>query len=517
MAIPQPLLVRLLTIPNLPAIVPRLQPEVLHRVIQACGLEDCAELVALATPAQLGRVLDADVWRVRGRGGGERFDADRFGVWIDVMMQAGAEIAAEKLAGLDIDLVVEGLAGHAAVFDQAAVSGYTALDGEHVPAREWQHERAVEIGGYRIEATRTSSWESIVELLAFLGAERTALFHRVMRGCVALSNGKREQDGFHDLLQDAEQHLFDLGAEREARREQQGYVGQAQAQAFLRSARHVSLGSALPPDSPDARAYFRAIHELEAAPADDAAQEGSSHVADAAEPAEDVDVAAFVDVLRDAAVLAPQPRALLGAGDGEASRLGWIEAHAERHPEAARELAYLANIVIAGCTIQGRAFTIREAADAAAAICNLGLENWPPVWAAAGLVAAFQVGWTLLHRNVCLQAANALVESLERIDGLDRETWLQVETLRRVLAHHAADGEPWRTGDTLDVLVALDAVSWVALRALLEECPVLHAAVTAARAGVRRVDPAQFEFISCNSEIDAVRVFLNSLPERLSP
>jgi hypothetical protein len=30
------------------------------------------------------------------------------------------------------------------------------------------------------------------------------------------------------------------------------------------------------------------------------------------------------------------------------------------------------------------------------------------------------------------------------------------------------------------------------------------------------VDPAQFEFISCNSEIEAVRAFLGSLPERLS-
>jgi hypothetical protein len=516
MAIPQSLLVRLLTTPNLPAIVPRLQPEVLHRVIQTCGLEDCAELVALATPGQIGHVLDADVWRVHGRGRGETFDAERFGLWIDVIMQAGAAAAAQKLAGLDIDLVVEGLAHHAAVFDYAATAGYTTLDGEQVPARERPDVRAVEIGGYHIEAKRFSSWDSIVELLAFLDAEQGAYFHRVMRACVALSSGARERDGFHDLLQDTEQHLFDLGAVREERRAQQGYVAHAEAHAFLRSARDTPLSASDPPESPAARAYFRDMRESESRSAADAQPDISAPPPDQTQ-SEEREVAAFVDVLRDAGVLSAAPRALLGAGDKDGSRLEWLEAHAEQFPEAASELAYLANIVIAGCAIQGRAFTIREAADAAAATCNLGLENWPARWSSRDLVAAFQAGWTLLHRDVCIHAAKTLVESLATIDGLDRETWLQVDALRRALAGHLADGEPWRIGDALDVLVALDAPSWAAMRALLDECPALHAAVTTAGAGVRRVDPAQFAFISNNREIAAVRAFLGSLPSRLSP
>jgi hypothetical protein len=44
------LLGRILDTPHLAHIVPRLQPEVLHRVIQSCGLEDCGELVALGQP-----------------------------------------------------------------------------------------------------------------------------------------------------------------------------------------------------------------------------------------------------------------------------------------------------------------------------------------------------------------------------------------------------------------------------------------------------------------------------------
>jgi hypothetical protein len=213
MAKPPSLLDRLLKTPDLAKIVPRLQPEVLHRVIQACGLEDCAEFVALATPAQPARILDLDIWRLRTPGADEEFDADRFGVWIAVLMQSGAAVAAEKLIGLDIELVIAGFACHTAVFDHAAISSYTTLDGRRVPGRAMIRGPVSEIGGYVIEARRTSAWEAIVDLLAFLEAEHGEYFHRVMRGCVRLSNGPREEDGFHDLLEDDEQHMFDLACD----------------------------------------------------------------------------------------------------------------------------------------------------------------------------------------------------------------------------------------------------------------------------------------------------------------
>ena len=53
------LLERLLDTPNLPQVVRSLDPEILHRLVRVVGLEDCGELVSLATPAQLMRVFDA--------------------------------------------------------------------------------------------------------------------------------------------------------------------------------------------------------------------------------------------------------------------------------------------------------------------------------------------------------------------------------------------------------------------------------------------------------------------------
>ena len=94
-----PLLVdRLLKTPHLEKIVPHLQPEVLHRVIQACTLEDCAGLIAMATPAQISRVLDLDLWRVRGRGTDEQLDAARFGTWLEVLMESARSEQAGKTA-----------------------------------------------------------------------------------------------------------------------------------------------------------------------------------------------------------------------------------------------------------------------------------------------------------------------------------------------------------------------------------------------------------------------------------
>src|SRR4030095_7669476 len=185
---PRPLLERLLNAPDLATIVPQLQPEILHRVIQICGLEDCAEFVALTTPEQLTRVLDVDIWRARP-GADDELDVDRFGVWLEVLMQSRGSVAAQKLAGLDIELVTAGFARHPSVFDRAAVSSYTTLDGELVQGRVLNREPVLEIGGYVVEARQTSAWDTIADLLAFLSLEHPQYFHRLMRGCVRLSNG----------------------------------------------------------------------------------------------------------------------------------------------------------------------------------------------------------------------------------------------------------------------------------------------------------------------------------------
>jgi hypothetical protein len=519
MATSRPLLDRLLNTPDLAKVVPRLPPDVLHRVIQICGLEDAAEFVALATPAQLSRILDVDVWHVRTAGADEQFDVDRFGVWLEVLMQSGAGVAAEKLIGLDLELVVAGFSRHTAVFDHAAVSSFTTLDGEQVPGRVSNRAPTAEIGGYVIEARRTSAWETIVDLLASLQAEHPEYFHRLMRSCVRLSNGAREVDGFHTLLEDSEQGMFDLATDREARREHQGYVTPAQARAFMQEARHVQLENARPPDSPLARAYFRGLEPAPGAHDDsldrptgllwDSPPTDSAHLAPAA-------MAEVVEVLREAGVVAEEPRGLLRSAEDEASRLALIEEYVASHPASMEELAYLANAIIAGCSIQARLFAPQEASNAAMAICNLGLEAWPRHWNDCDLVAAFQVGWTVLHRDVSMYIAERLIVVLAEIQCNDRDIHMRLQGLRRELVQCVRDGSPWRARNALDVIVMLDAPSWAALVALTDECPVLHAAIRATRDRAHSIKPSDYEFISQHGQIILVREFMESLATRLS-
>ena len=520
MATSGPLLNRLLKTPDLVRVIPRLPPEVLHRVIQICGLEDSAEFVALATPAQLSRILDVDLWHVRTPGADEQFDVDRFGTWLDVLLQSGAAVAAEKLIGLDIDLVVAGFSRHTAVFDHATVSSFTTSDGEQVPGRVSNREATAEIGEYVIEARRTSAWETIVDLLAFLQTEHPEYFQRLMRSCVRLSNGPREADGFHALLEDSEQDMFDLACDRDARREQQGYVTPAQARAFVQAARHVRLEDARPPHSPLARAYFR---ELEPTPGahDDALGRPSSplsetqpddslHIAPAA-------MAEVVEVLREAGVLVEEPRRLLRSAGDEPSRLALVHDFVASHPASMEELAYLANAIIAGCSIQARPFAPQEASTAAVAICNLGLEAWPRHWTDCDLVAAFQVGWTVLHRDVSMYAAERLIAVIAGIRCNDRDIQMRLQGLRRELVQSVRDATPWRARNALDVIVMLDAPCWAALVALTDECPVLHAAIRASRDRSRSIDPSDYEFISQHSQITIVREFMDFAGNEADP
>ena len=114
------LLDRLLDTPQLARVVPQLPADVLHRVVQHCGLEACGELLVLATPRQLTAVCNLDLWGARRPGLEEAFDAERFGLWLEVLVECGVSVAAHTVAQMDPDLVVFGMAQHVRVSDQAA-------------------------------------------------------------------------------------------------------------------------------------------------------------------------------------------------------------------------------------------------------------------------------------------------------------------------------------------------------------------------------------------------------------
>jgi hypothetical protein len=483
----------------------------MHRVIGAYGLEDCVDLVAHATPAQLSHVFDLDLWRPAKPGLDEQFDAARFGLWIEVLVEAGAEVAAAKLAGMPLPQIVAGLAHHVKVYDVSAVSSYETTDGTRIDySRPVRDLVGREIGGYHVAAMREESWDAIVEVLAALDAQHPDRFVALMRAVRSRSHSVREPDGFHTLLGNRAQMMFDLADERERRRRERGFASPADARAFLQMSRTVTPNTIAP--NPIARDDIRAIET----------SGGDDHAA-MATPEEEIEAA---KLLADAGVMPlPMPRALLGGDSLQASRLQrQLQIASDRDPmsygERQVELAYLANVLMSGCSIQSRPFTAKEAADAVVAICTLGLERIvdPPDDYLIGhdLIGVFQVGWAVLHQDVCVFAAKALADVLRDVRVADDDLQASLNLLRVRLLRALESGVPWSAAEALEVLTGIDLPAWAALVALIAECPVMHAGLTASvDRRVWSVDPNAFDFISTPDQLALVRRFIRLLPEIL--
>ncbi len=530
-------LARLMDAPHLAQVVPQLSPETLHQVIRHYGLDDCGEIVASATPAQLASVFDLDLWRSARAGHEERFDVQRFGEWLELLADAGGSAAARTVAAMDDRLVIAGLSGYIRVFDPAAIAASTSIDGEPIDigvAPQGGFE--CEVGGYLVRAIRADAWDAILALLFALEADCHDRFHAVMRECRRLSNSRPEIDGLDDLLIEPEQLLHDMALDRERRRSRQGYSTPADARAFLlmaRRRRRPSTGQ--PKVNPIVAAYFRA--------ANDTVASGADVAQDLAQRADAFD--SVVDALATAGLGPQRPRALLEGTHSQPVRFARIRALMEHVRSSddtmyivrSHELTFLANTLMAGCSIQSRSFTPQEASDAAVGVCDLGLEHWPAQWPDSheasladldvalpstflmdhDLVSAFEVGWAVLFENVSMFVAKRLLFALSHLRCSDGDIQKGLRTLRIELRTQYREGTPWRVRNALDVIAMLDTPAWVSVLGLLDECPVMPAALTATLEGrTGAISATEFEFISTRSQLGRVAEFMARFPDILS-
>src|SRR5262245_15365048 len=133
-------LARLLDTPYLARVVPHLPPETLLQLIRVRGLEASGELVTSATPAQLTSLLDLDLWHHARPGHDDRFDVNRFGEWLEVLVDTGHAVAARTLAALDQHLVVAGLSRYVRVFDPGIFEPTAQSDDEPIDRHQAMRE-----------------------------------------------------------------------------------------------------------------------------------------------------------------------------------------------------------------------------------------------------------------------------------------------------------------------------------------------------------------------------------------
>jgi hypothetical protein len=115
------------------------------------------------------------------------------------------------------------------------------------------------------------------------------------------------------------------------------------------------------------------------------------------------------------------------------------------------------------------------------------------------------VGWTVLHRDVSMVAADRLIHVLDDVRCSDHDLQLGLYVLRRELHNQLRAGTPWRARRRLDVLATLDLPAWAALQAVLDECPVMLANVNASHERRRHtLNRSEFQFIATAQHIAAV-------------
>lgn len=452
---------------QLARVVSRLAPETLHQLIRQRGLDECTDIIAAATPAQLATVLDLDLWRSARPGQDEGLDTGRFCEWLELLVDAGGTIAVQTVAAMDTHLVVAGLSRYVRVFDPAVM--VTTVDGEPLDLDpDAHHGPEREVGGYLVRGNSFDGWDAIVAVLTALDADDPDRFHAVMRECRRLSNSAPEVDGLDDLLTEPEQLVHDLATERENRRSLQGYSTPADSRAFLLRARQQRRPRVADMPAPSVRTLV-VPH--------------ASHVA--------------------------RIRALLERVRAKDEALFLTRSH---------ELAFLANTLVAGCSIQSRAFTPQEASDAAVAICNLGIEHWPEApdtfLIDHDLVSAFEVGWSVLHEDVTMFVAKELLAALRDVRASDGDITKGLKVLRTELRKQVKAGTPWKARNALDVVAMLDLAAWTSVRGLLDECPSIPAALTATLEGrTGAVSAIDFDFIATRSQLDKLREFMTRFPD----
>jgi Family of unknown function (DUF6178) len=256
------LLSRILETPDLAASVQSLPAPVLAKLIGAVGLEDAGEIIAFASPAQLAKVFDEDLWHSERPGSDERFDGDRFLTWLEVMMEAGDRFIAERLATLPEDLVALALHQHLLVLDMdEMLAEMRAVDEGEGAAIEKALSNCLseEIDRYQLVARRHDGWDTVLAAVLALDRDHHQLLGRILErlGAMTAEHVDRE-GGLCSALTSEEMLEADVAADREDRRAELGYVAPSDASAFLKLARQPLIE---PPTEHDAvtRAYFRGL------------------------------------------------------------------------------------------------------------------------------------------------------------------------------------------------------------------------------------------------------------------
>jgi hypothetical protein len=529
------LLNRILEQPGMVASIQHLDPSLLKRLVDHIGLEDAAEIVAMASTEQLHRVFDEDLWHNRQPGEEEVFDADRFVLWLEVLQESGAGVAAQKVARFDEDILTLVLSRHLLVLDHEALAARVRHNG--VNEESFYFDKALEsalcceLNEFLVVSRNHRSWESLLSLLIELNEVDYPMLTRLLERCAYISSELIEDNGgLYDVLTGEEMLAADVAAEREGRRQKSGYVTPAAAAAFLRQARtktQAQLVQDMTLDH-DSRRYFRMLENENQVVGEGAKALSIADAPDAAEQSH------FFALLREAQVVASSSPIKQLEMHGSQSRqlalsqaMQWLQDRADAtFNERLAEISYLANVLMVGCSFQGRRFRPVEAAEAAVATCQLGVEYLLDCSLAEPtendldklldfiesnhLIRLFKLGWWILRDRVSIAAAQSLLLLMRKHNddspNANGRRFLELAALTEKLETLIKAAQPWQFVPAMDDLLGyLDNELLSQLLSLIREYP------TVTLNGVHWSGMTDSSIISSRKQIQAIETFLANL------
>lgn len=387
------ILVQILEKPNLVEAVQALDGKTFRKIIQHVGLEDSADLVSLASTTQLQEVFDEDLWKNLAPGEEEKFNDERFSLWLEVLMEVGSKFAAQKIAEMDEDFVSLGLSKLVFVLDNDEIADearrHEDEDSLGIFEKILDGTLSQELNSYLIVARRNKGWDAVMSLLTSLDDLHPAVLERILKRCYYASMDLiNDNGGLMTVLSEGDMLESDASAEREERREQEGYVAPSSAKGFLRLIEQTPLEKILT-EEPDhiTKMYFRGFKGTPLKPVSAGNQE-------------------LLALLKAQGVVKDQAPKLLGTGASGLPIRGLLREllikDATAHAQRLLELNYLANIVLAGVSNGRDRYRPVEAMDEALKICNEGLVELQKRGAFKenmSLVVLFKFGWKMYKQK----------------------------------------------------------------------------------------------------------------------
>jgi len=366
------LLNHLIELPDLARTIQSLPARTFAALVRKVGVEDAGELVALATTEQLVQAFDEDLFVSEGAGERESLDVGRFVTWLEVLLEAGDEVTADRIAELDEDFVAHALSGILLVLDEDALRERLDDSDEHEASqvdKRLESALSEDLDGYILVAKQHDGWDAALAVVLALDRNHRALLVRLLDRLARM--GSRYLDDLGQLttvLSEGESLADDVEAAREERRQKQGYVEPQAARAFLKLARKPAGPDDRPAErDPLTRAYFREV-ERNLNVARSTVSPAPGDALRALPPA----------VQRELDEAGAEPGfALVSSASPVTTMSAFMHAwRALSHDEPVlfgermEELAYLANVVLAGHERDGTRLRPKAAADAVlATVC----------------------------------------------------------------------------------------------------------------------------------------------------